>query len=115
MYEDKNYAQLLTDMKEDIGTGVQKGEGYLVYNALSALAYEMEKLYIQMDYLNRQSHADTADLDELVLIAKDRGIYQKSIQRIREGKSRCHGSNRNTVLFEILSLCGGRRTECGIA
>lgn len=77
MYDDKNYAQLLTDMKEDIGTGVQKGEGYLVYNALSALAYEMEKLYIQMDYLNRQSHADTADLDELVLIAKDRGIYQK--------------------------------------
>lgn len=77
MYEDKNYAQLLTDMKEGVGTGVQKGEGYLVYNALSALAYEMEKLYIQMDYLNRQSHADTADLDELVLIAKDRGIYQK--------------------------------------
>ena len=29
------------------------------------------------DYISRQSHADTADLDELVEIAKDRGIYQK--------------------------------------
>ena len=77
MYEDKTYNALLQDALHDVGGGVQTGEGYLVYNALSALAYEMEKLYIQMDYINRQSHADTADLDELVLIAKDRGIYQK--------------------------------------
>ena len=77
MYEDKTYNSLLQDALHDVSGGVQTGEGYLVYNALSALAYEMEKLYIQMDYINRQSHADTADLDELVLIAKDRGIYQK--------------------------------------
>lgn len=57
--------------------GVQTGEGYLTYKALSALAYELQKLYIQLDYISRQSHADTADLDELVEIAKDRGIYQK--------------------------------------
>ena len=49
MYEDKTYSSLLQDALSDVGGGVQTGEGYLVYNALSALAYELEKLYIQMD------------------------------------------------------------------
>ena len=77
MYEDKTYSSILQDALQEIGAGVQTGEGYLTYNALSALAYELQKLYIQLDYISRQSHADTADLDELVEIAKDRGIYQK--------------------------------------
>ena len=77
MYEDKTYSSLLQDALSDVGGGGQTGEGYLVYNALSALAYELEKLYIQMDYITRQGHADTADLEELIEIAKDRGIYQK--------------------------------------
>ena len=51
MYEDKTYSSLLQDALSDVGGGVQTGEGYLVYNALSALAYELEKLYIQMDYI----------------------------------------------------------------
>ena len=53
MYEDKTYSSLLQDALSDVGGGVQTGEGYLVYNALSALAYEMEKLYIQMDYITK--------------------------------------------------------------
>lgn len=77
MYEDKTYSSILQDALQEISAGVQTGEGYLTYNALSALAYELQKLYIQLDYISRQSHADTADLDELVEIAKDRGIYQK--------------------------------------
>lgn len=77
MYEDKTYSALLQDVLNEVSAGVQTGEGYLVYNALSALAYELEKVYIQMNYIMNQSHADTADLEELVEIAKDRGIYQK--------------------------------------
>ncbi len=77
MYEDKTYSALLQSAISDVGPGVQTGEGYLVYNALAALAYEIEKLYIQLDYVLKQGHADTADLDELIEIAKDRGIYQK--------------------------------------
>ncbi len=77
MYEDKTYSAILQDALNEVESGVQTGEGYLVYNAMSALAYEMEKIYIQLDYLMRQSHADTADLEELIEIAKDRGIYQK--------------------------------------
>ena len=77
MYEDKTYSALLQDALSEVGGGVQTGEGYLVHNALSVLAYEMEKLYIQLDYLMNQSHADTTDLEELIKIARDRGIYQK--------------------------------------
>ena len=78
MYEDKTFEAILTDAKKEAGTGVQLGEGYLLYNALAALAYEIQKLYIQLDYLYEQSHADTADLDELVKVAADRGIYRKT-------------------------------------
>ena len=77
MYESKTYSALLQYALNEIRAGVQTGEGYLVYNAISALAYELEKIYIQLDYIMDQSHADTADLEELIEIAKDRGIYQK--------------------------------------
>ena len=77
MFEDKTYESLLTAALNDIGDGVQKGEGYLVFNALSALAYELEKLYTQLDYVVNQGHADTADMDSLILIAADRGLIRK--------------------------------------
>ena len=44
MYEDKNYKSILADMKKYIGDEIVKSEGSLVHNALSALAYEIEKL-----------------------------------------------------------------------
>ena len=77
MYENETYLKILSDARGEIDTSVQTDEGSLVYAACSVLAYEIEKLYIQLDYISRQSHADTADLDELIEIAKDRGIYQK--------------------------------------
>ena len=77
MYEDKTYKSILADAKNDIGDEVMKVEGSLVHNALSALAYEFEKLYIQLDYIIEQSHAGTADIEHLEMIALDRGIVRK--------------------------------------
>lgn len=77
MYEDKTYKSILADIKNDIGDEVIKAEGSLVHNALSALAYEFEKLYIQLDYIIEQSHAGTADIEHLEMIALDRGILRK--------------------------------------
>ena len=51
MFEDMTYDQLLANAKADVGDGVNKGEGSLVFNALSALAYELEKLYIEANYI----------------------------------------------------------------
>jgi len=78
VYEDKTYKSILADAKNDIGDEVIKVEGSLVHNALSALAYEMEKLYIQIDYIIEQSHAGTADIEHLETIALDRAIIRKA-------------------------------------
>ena len=59
MYEDKTYASILSDAQKETGAGVQTGEGWLVGNALSALAYEAEKLYIQMDYICKQNQTQS--------------------------------------------------------
>lgn len=77
MYEDKTYKSILADTKAYIGDEIVKSEGSLVHNALSALAYEIEKLYIQMDYIIQQSHAETADIEHLEMIALDRSIVRK--------------------------------------
>lgn len=77
MYEDKTHQALLEAAQAEVSDSVQKSEGSLVFNALSALAYELEKIYIQMDYIVNQSHAETADIDNLTLIAADRAVYRK--------------------------------------
>lgn len=73
-YSDQTYAAVLARELGNASDGVQKGEGSLVFNALSAMAYEVERLYIQMDYIIAQSHAQTADYDHLKLIGADRGL-----------------------------------------
>ena len=77
MYENMTYAALLADAKSHIGDGVQKGEGSLVYNALSVLAFELEKLYIQANYILNQGYADSADFEHLQAITANRAIYRK--------------------------------------
>jgi uncharacterized phage protein gp47/JayE len=78
MYESMTYENLLADAKAEAGDGIQKGEGSLVFNALSALAYELEKLYIEANYVLNQGFADTADMDGLVRIAANRGLTRKA-------------------------------------
>ncbi len=75
MHEDKTHAIILDDLLKETPSDVQKIPGSLVYNALSALAYEMEKLYIQADYIIDQGYADSADYESLKKMAADRGIY----------------------------------------
>lgn len=79
MYEEKTYENLLNRAISDIDSkaGVQLGEGYLVYNALSALAYELEKLYVELAWVIDQGHVQTADLEHLTRICEDRGIARK--------------------------------------
>lgn len=78
MYEDRTYQALLAEGKAQISDNILKSEGSLVHNALSALAYELEKFYIQADYLLEQLDPATADYDNLVKLCAQRGIYPKS-------------------------------------
>ena len=77
MYEDKTYEAILTEGKSQISDNILKSEGSLVYNALSVLAYELEKFYIQADYLLQQIDPETADYENLKKLCAQRGIYPK--------------------------------------
>lgn len=77
MYEDKTYSSIMNDAMDEVDDSVQKSEGSLVYNALSALSYEIEKAYKQLNYIMEQCHAETADIDNLTAMAADRAVYRK--------------------------------------
>ena len=70
-YSDKTFEAILEEEKGLVDSDVQKGDGSLVHSALAPTAYEVEKLYIQLDYLDEQSHANTADYDHLKKMGKD--------------------------------------------
>ncbi|WP_186424167.1 baseplate J/gp47 family protein [Lacrimispora celerecrescens] len=78
MYEDKTYLNLLAEVRAKITDDIQTGEGSLVYNALSALAFEFEKMYIQMSFILNQPYADTADREYLIRLGKERKITPKA-------------------------------------
>lgn len=78
MFESKTYDAILEDALSEVSDNIQKSEGSLVYNALSVLAFEVEKAYNALDYVVAQSHADTADLENLELIAADRAIVRET-------------------------------------
>lgn len=75
MYEDRTYEALLKEGKAQISDDVLKSEGSLVHNALSILAYELERFYIQADYLLDQIDPETADDDNLLKLCAQRNIY----------------------------------------
>lgn len=70
----KTYAEILTDAQNNISDNILKGEGSLVYNVLSAAAFEEEALYQQAEYILDQLDPETADYEYLVILAKQRGI-----------------------------------------
>ena len=74
MFEDKTYASVLADAQAEVSADVLKTEGSLTFNALSTLAFEIEKLYTHLSYIYAQMHSNTADYEGLVLNCADRGI-----------------------------------------
>lgn len=74
MYESMTYEHLMEQLLSNVPTDVSTSEGSVVYSALSPLAYELERAYIEMDVLLKQTYADTSDYDYLELRAKERGL-----------------------------------------
>lgn len=75
MYEDRTYDALLSEALGAIQSDVLKSEGSLVYNTVSALAFELNRLYIQLDYLITQMNPETADFEMLSKLAAQRAVY----------------------------------------
>lgn len=74
MYEDQTYEVILERMLNRISEKLDKRPSSPIYDLHSASAIEFQTLYIELEYLLKNSYGDTAAREFLILLAKDRGI-----------------------------------------
>lgn len=77
MYEDITYEKLLERMlKNALATNknLDSREGSLLWYGQAPAAVELQNLYIALDHVLKQSFADTASRDYLILRAAERGL-----------------------------------------
>ena len=74
MYEDQTYEVILERMLNRVSEKLDKRPSSPIYDLHSASAIEFQTLYIELEYLLKNSYGDTAAREFLILLAKDRGI-----------------------------------------
>lgn len=74
MYEKETYEVILERMLGRVSDKLDKRPSSLIYDTHSPAAMELQGLYIELEYLIRNSYGDTAAREFLVLLAKDRGL-----------------------------------------
>ena len=74
MYEEQTHDNILRRMLNRVPDKLDKRPSSLIYDAHSAAAIELENIYIELEYLIRNSYGDTAARENLLLLAKDRGL-----------------------------------------
>lgn len=77
MYEKETYEVILERMLGRISDKLDKRPSSVIYDTHSATAIELQILYIELEYLIKNSYGDTAAREYLILLAKDRGIVPK--------------------------------------
>lgn len=77
MYEKETYEVILERMLGRISDKLDKRPSSVIYDTHSATAVELQILYIELEYLIKNSYGDTAAREYLILLAKDRGIVPK--------------------------------------
>lgn len=83
----KTYAKLLADMLSHVPEDLNKREGSLIRTSLAAAAWAIEGLYLDMEYIQKQSFGETATTQYLDYIAEEAGLTRKAaIPAIREGR-----------------------------
>lgn len=74
MYEDQTYEIILERMLNRVSDKLDKRPSSLIYDTHSSTAVELQTLYIELEYLIKNSYGDTAAREYLILLAKDRGL-----------------------------------------
>lgn len=73
---DKTMASLLSEMLLRVTEQVNKRDGSLIKTALSACAWAIEGLYIELLDVQRQAYGTTASGEYLDMKAEERGVYR---------------------------------------
>lgn len=71
MYEDQTYDIILERMMNRVSDKIDKRPSSPVYDLHSSTAIEFQILYIELEYLIKNSYGDTAAREFLILLAKD--------------------------------------------
>lgn len=74
MYEDETYEVILERMLNRVSDKLDKRPSSVIYDTHSPTAIEFQILYIELEYLIKNSYGDTAAREFLILLAKDRGL-----------------------------------------
>ncbi len=78
MYENITFESILERMLSKITSDMDKREGSLIYDALAPCAVELQLMYIELDNIQKETFADTASREYLVLRSSERGISPNS-------------------------------------
>lgn len=78
MYENETYEVILERMLDRVSDQLDKRPSSLIYDTHSSTAIELQILYIELEYLIKNSYGDTAAREFLVMLCKDRGITPES-------------------------------------
>ena len=93
MYEDQTYDIILERMMNRVSDKIDKRPSSPVYDLHSSTAIEFQILYIELEYLIKNSYGDTAAREFLILLAKDRGLSPepatKAILQGEIGRASC--------------------------
>ncbi len=122
MYEAETYESILERMLNRISEKMDKRPSSIIYDTHSPTAIELQVLYIELEYLIKNSYGDTAAREFLILLAKDRGLSPEPATKAIlkgeftpvgidvAGKRFNIGDNNYVVLKEILP--GQYQVQC---
>lgn len=73
-FDDKTLENIMSDLKNASGSSTDTREGTLTDHSFRGAAAEFEKAYMELNLIDQNGYAETADREHLILRAKERGI-----------------------------------------
>jgi len=81
VFEVVTFEALMQRMLDRVPADLDKRQGSILYNALAPAAAELQNMYIELDWVLKQSFADTATREYLVRRCAERGIVPRPASR----------------------------------
>ncbi|WP_128894623.1 baseplate J/gp47 family protein [Longirhabdus pacifica] len=87
MQQTPTYENILQRMLDTVPNNVDKREGSIIYDALAPAAVELQEMYIQLETMQQESFADSANGDYLSRRTAEFGVSRKEATKaIRKGE-----------------------------
>lgn len=74
MYEEETQKNILERMLSRVSDKFDKRASSVIYDTHSSTAIELQNLYVELEYIIKNSYGTTAAREFLILLAKDRGL-----------------------------------------